>query len=135
MAKWTCARAECAAAMHAVEKAVDDFNEAVRLDPKDAASINSLAWLLATCTDARYRDGQLAFSLAARACELTGYRNHLCLDTLAAAYAEAGDYAAAVKWESAALGLAAGDDRFAGNYQTRKKLFLDRTPYREESTP
>jgi hypothetical protein len=73
-----------------------------------------------------------AFQLAARACALTGYRDHLCLDTLAAAYAEAGDFAAAVKWQSIALDLAANDARFADNYRARLKLFQGGTAYHEE---
>jgi tetratricopeptide (TPR) repeat protein len=130
-AKWTCARAECWIAEHAPDRAVADYMEAVRLDPRDAATINSLAWLLATCGESRFRDGMRAFQLAARACALTGYRDHLCLDTLAAAYAEAGDFAAAVKWQSIALDLAANDARFADNYRARLKLFQGGTAYHE----
>jgi tetratricopeptide (TPR) repeat protein len=131
IAKWTCARADCWAARGAPEKAAADYAEAVRLDPLDAATMNSLAWLLATCADARVRDGLHAFALAARACELTGYRSHLCLDTLAAAYAEAGDFVAAVRWQSAALQLAANDPHAADVYRARMKLFREKLPYRE----
>src|SRR5262249_6279489 len=93
--RWTCARAECYAAKQAFDKSVADYLEALRLDPKDFATLNSLAWLLSTCVDSHVRDGRKALELAARACELTAYRNHLCLDTLAAACAEAGDYTGA----------------------------------------
>jgi tetratricopeptide (TPR) repeat protein len=130
-AKWTCARAECWEARHEHDRAAADYAEAVRLDPKDAAAVNSLAWLLATCEDSQFRDGMRAFRLAALACELTGYHDHLCLDTLAAAYAEAGDFAAAVRWQSKALELASGDARFAAGYRARVKLFREGTPYHE----
>lgn len=131
VAKWTCARAECWAATGAPDKAAVDYAAAVRLDPLDASTMNSLAWLLSTCGDSRVRDGHRAFALAARACELTGYRSHLCLDTLAAAYAEAGDFVAALRWQTAALERAAADPRSADAYRARIKLFRDRLRYRD----
>ena len=131
-AKWTCARAECWIAKHANDKAVADYTAAFRLDPRDAATMNSLAWLLATCGDSRFRDGMRSFDFASRACTLTGFRDHLCLDTLAAAYAEAGDFAAAIKWQTLALDLVANDARFADNYRARLQLFHDKVPYHEE---
>ena len=129
--KWMSARAECWAAKRAFDKAIADYAEALRLDSRDFATLNSLAWLLATCEFSPYRDGKRAFDLAARACSLTGFRNHLVLDTLAAAYAEAGDFAAAVKWQSEAIALAAGDERFASAYRARLKLYQDKTPFHE----
>jgi tetratricopeptide (TPR) repeat protein len=130
--KWTCARAECHAARRDFDKAVADYLEALRADPCDFATLNSTAWLLATCGDSHVRDARRALELAARACELTGYRNHLCLDTLAAAYAEAGDFTGAVRWLSRALELAQGNPRFSEGYAARLKLFQDRAPYHEE---
>jgi tetratricopeptide (TPR) repeat protein len=130
--KWTCARAECWAAKRAFDKAIADYVEALRLDPKDFATANSLAWLLSTCGDSRFRDGRRALDLAARACELTGYRNHLCLDTLATACAESGDFATALHWLAVALDLADGDARYTDGYRARLELFRDGLPYREE---
>jgi tetratricopeptide (TPR) repeat protein len=134
VARWTCARAECWEAKQLHDSAIADYTEAVRLDPKDAATINSLAWLLATCEDPKIRDGVRAFNLASRACELTGYHNHLCLDTLAAAYAEAGDFVAAVRWQSKALELASGDRHVADGYRARMRLFTEKRPYREHAS-
>jgi tetratricopeptide (TPR) repeat protein len=132
---WLSARAECWAAKHVVEKAIADYAEALRLDPRDAATLNSLAWILATCELSSFRDGKKAYELAGRACGMTGYRNHLFLDTLAAAYAESNDFDAAVKWQTQALAIAHGDERFAAGYRARLKLYQDKVPYRENVAP
>ncbi len=66
------------------------------------AACIDLAWLLATCPDARVRDGRRAVSLARHALELA--RAHPDLpETLAAAYAEAGNFELAVHWRTEAL--------------------------------
>jgi tetratricopeptide (TPR) repeat protein len=68
---------------------------------------NTFAWLLATAPDAKLRDGKRAVELAIKACESTSYRHDYFLDTLAAAYAEAGNFKVAQKWSNAAIDLAA----------------------------
>jgi hypothetical protein len=57
------------------------------------------AWILSTCPDANVRDGKLAVASATRAAALTDWKNSFVLSTLAAAHAEAGDFASAVHWE------------------------------------
>ena len=69
--------------------------------------LNNLAWLLATCPDAAFRNGREAVRLAARACELTQYAQPLLMGTLAAAQAEAGDFPAAIAAAQRAALLAA----------------------------
>jgi len=70
---------------------------------------DNLAWLRATCPDQHGRDGKGAVESATKACELSAWRNPNHLATLAAAYAEAGDFANAVKWEQQAIELAPKD--------------------------
>jgi tetratricopeptide (TPR) repeat protein len=63
-----------------------------------ARSNNNLSWLLATCPDQGSRNGRRAIELARRACELTDWKVVECVDSLAAAYAEAGEFAKALEW-------------------------------------
>jgi tetratricopeptide (TPR) repeat protein len=44
------------------EMAIKDYDDTIRLDPKNASAINSLARLLATCPEAKYRDAKWSVS-------------------------------------------------------------------------
>jgi len=64
------------------------------------------AWLLATCPDASIRKGELAKQLAEKACELTNDRYCRCLEALAAAYSQMGDFQQAIQYQGKALEVA-----------------------------
>jgi tetratricopeptide (TPR) repeat protein len=108
------------------------YEEAIRLDPEDFSSLNDLAWALATCPDADFRDGAMAVELATRACELTVRTDPSSLDTLAAAYAEAGDFKAAVKTQTEAIGNLPTGDPLLAEFQDRLKLYEAGQAYRVE---
>jgi tetratricopeptide (TPR) repeat protein len=113
------------------DKAVADYSEAIRLDPKDAWAYNARAWLWAMCPDAKHRDGQQAVESAKRACELTDQKDPDKLGTLAASYAEAGDFDAAVRTQETAIDLLT-DVETKKDYGSRLDLYRARKPYREK---
>ena len=92
-------------------------------------ALNGRAWLRATCPDETYRDGAKAIEDATKACELTGWNDLYCLDTLAAAFAEAGQFDKAVECQEKAIELAPDDEK--EDLGTRHKLYQERQPYRD----
>jgi tetratricopeptide (TPR) repeat protein len=112
------------------EKALADYETAIRLDPEDAGALNGLAWLWSTCPDGKYRNGKKAAETARKACELTGWKDAMILDTLAAASAENGDFDSAVKWQTKAI-EALTDDREIDEFRARVVLYEQKKPYRQ----
>lgn len=110
-------------------KAVEDNTEAIRLDARDAYGYNNLAWLKATCSEDQFRDGTKAVELAKKACELTEWGSPIFLDTLAAAFAEAGEFENAVKWQEKAVEMAPAREK--AGYESRLMLYQQGNPYRE----
>jgi tetratricopeptide (TPR) repeat protein len=111
-------------------EALDQYAAALERNPGYARAHQNLARLRATAADARHRDGRRAVEAATRACELTGGNDPGMLDTLAAAWAEAGDFAQAVHWQARALDRA-GDGAARDAFRSRLKLYQDGQPYRE----
>ncbi len=88
------------------------------------------AWLWATCPDARYRDGKKAIESATMACKLSQWKETPFIDDLAAAYAEAGNFAEAVHWQTKVNSMFADSkDRKSG--EGRLRLYRGRKPYRD----
>lgn len=111
-------------------KAIADYDESLRLEPKFATACNSLGWLLATCPEAKFRDGKKALVLAQKACTLTDFKHAPFLDTLAAACAEAGHFKDAVEYQETALKKALGTTVKA-DYAFRLELYKKNQPYRQ----
>jgi tetratricopeptide (TPR) repeat protein len=90
--------------------AVAQLQQAVSLDPNNIRAVADLAWLLAVCPADDVRNGRRALELAQRACAVTRFRNPVLLNTLAAAHAETGDFAAAIAVADKALQLLGPQD-------------------------
>jgi tetratricopeptide (TPR) repeat protein len=111
--------------------AIKDYAKAARLDPSHYKSLNGLAWLLATASDARLRDGERAVFEAKRALQLHP-DDHLILDTLAAAYAETGRFAEAIATQRQAIAvLEAQGGADLANYQKRLAGYQQGIPWHE----
>jgi Flp pilus assembly protein TadD len=109
--------------------AIGDSKKAIALDPTIPSPYNNLAWLLAVTPDAKWRDGKQAVEYARKACDLTQWNEPTFIDTLAAAYAEEGNFPEAIKWENKALALASARDR--AQFEKALHLYQQGQPYRE----
>ncbi len=104
-----------------------DFEKVSRLISDRPERFNDYAWALATSPVAAYRDGPAAILYARRACELTSWKRAPELDTLAAAYAEAGQFDKALKWQTTAIQIEAHSD---AGYEARLARYQKRDPFR-----
>jgi tetratricopeptide (TPR) repeat protein len=113
------------------EAAKQDFARAEAMDPDSAESYNARAWLMATAPDPQMRDGTKAVESATRACQMTNWNDPEMLETLAAAYAESGDFADAIKWQQKAVDLTSPTLLVTLNQrQARLALYQNRRPWR-----
>jgi tetratricopeptide (TPR) repeat protein len=130
------ARATLAMALHArgqTAEAIAQYREALRLKPDLSEALNNLAWILATHPEAQFRNGREAIELAERACAATGRRQPVFLGTLAAAYAEAGQFDKAIEAARQARDLAEaqGQQETAARNQQLLELYRQSKPWRE----
>lgn len=111
-------------------KAIVDYGEAILIDPKKAEPFNEIAWLLATCPKAELRDGKKALEYAGKAMEITGGKDPATIDTLAAAYAEAGDFAKAIQSQKQYLELPKLSEKQIAEARERLAFYEAHKPYR-----
>ena len=89
-----------------IEEAIQTYRQALAVDSNNPVVLNNLAWILTAANKPELRDGQEAVRLATKAVELTGSRKPIMIGTLAAAYAEAGQFTNAVEMANTAFALA-----------------------------
>jgi tetratricopeptide (TPR) repeat protein len=110
----------------------DDYDRALEAEPDSAEIQNDLAWLLATCPESAVRNPPRAVQMAETACASAGHKNGDYTDTLAAAYASAGQYPAAVEAAKLALTLL-GDRPGAAPIHQRLQLYQQQRPYIDQA--
>lgn len=118
-------------------EALAHWLETIRLRPQDLATVNVVARLLATSPDDSLRNGVEAVKLAEHAVRLSDAQVPALLDTLAAAYAEAGRFPDAVEAAKRALRLASAnkDAALAEALRARVRLYEEGSPYRDARPP
>ncbi len=114
--------------------AIAQLQKVLELDPYHVMAQNNLAWVFATCPEASLRDGGRAVMLARQAVQLSGSSSPEILDTLAAAYAEAGRFPEAIATAKQALNLsiAKNNQPLTETIRRQIELFEANTPYREK---
>ena len=93
---------------------------------------NALAEILATSRDAKVRDAKLAYVYAEIANRRTEYKNPRLLTTLAAVYANRGDFQKAIEWQGKAIELETRQQKLS-DMKDRLKLYQNKKPYRHNS--
>ncbi|OAI52462.1 hypothetical protein AYO47_06125 [Planctomyces sp. SCGC AG-212-M04] len=112
------------------QAATEEASELSKTRTTSAFAANQAAWLFAVCPEAAARNGKLAVELALLACSSSKFERWNELDTLAAAYAENGEFEDAVTWEKKAIQLASPSDR--AQLEERLRLYESKQPYRTE---
>jgi protein O-mannosyl-transferase len=114
-------------------EAVQHYQKALELAPGSISTLANLAWLLATTPDASLRNGPKAIELAKQADQFVRGTNSLVLRSLAAAYAENGEFANAIRTARSAMKLARmhGEDSLTTDLDRQIALYQLGMPYRE----
>jgi Flp pilus assembly protein TadD len=112
--------------------AVNQWREALRINPRNVAALNETAWVLSTAVDDSLRNGAEAIRLASLAVDLTHNSEPSTLSTLATAYAEAGRFEDAIETQTRAADLAnqTGKTQLIESYRARLLQFQAHRPLR-----
>ncbi len=111
-------------------QAIKDYETILKQEPHHPDANNQLAWLLAVCPDPKYRSGKRAVTLAERAVASEASAHYL--DTLAAAYAEAGRFRDAERTQKSVIFLLMKQDQTRGldRYVKRLTFYQKKRPWR-----
>ena len=121
------------AAQQKTAEAIAEYRVALQLQPNFSDALNNLAWILAANPNPQMRNGMEAVALAEHACALTHNKQAIKIGTLAAAYAEAGQFDDAVASAQLAhdVALAQGQASVATANLQLQKYYKAHQPYHE----
>lgn len=117
--------------------AINDYEEAIKNIPEDeedlSGVLNNLSWVLSTSPEDSVRNGDRALETGLKACELTEYKKSHILSTLAAAYAELGQFDKAIEWSTKAVELGTKEEaEQIDQLKEELKSYQEKKPWREK---
>jgi len=117
-----------------IAEAIENMEKTLELQPANVAAQGKLAWILAAAPQTSVRNGARAVQLAKQASESAGGENPLFLRTLAAAYAESGQFSDALQTAHKALQLAReqSNEILADALRREVKLYEAGQPFRDQ---
>lgn len=115
--------------------AIQQWDVNLQIDPNDGNALNNLAWVLATYPADNVRNGKRAVELAEKAIALPGGEAPIVSRTLAAAYAEVGDFSKAITTAQRAVESAAAAQNTSLVETLRHELSLYETGKPNRETP
>ncbi len=115
--------------------AIAQYEKSLAIAPQDVAAQTNLAWVLATCPDGSLRNGTRALEMGRSANELSSGKDPFVLHSLAAAYAEIGQFSNAVETAEQALRLSSesGDKGLTKALSKEMEFYKARLPYRKNA--
>jgi tetratricopeptide (TPR) repeat protein len=118
------------------EDAVAQYREILEIHEGDLTAMNNLAWILATDPSDSIKSPREAITIAEKFCDATANQSAGPLDTLAAAYAAAGEFERAVQIAENALALLRalpGNEALASPIELRLAGYREGKAYTEGS--
>jgi tetratricopeptide (TPR) repeat protein len=118
-----------------LREAADHYERALQSDPDSILPLNNLAWVMSTGPDDSLRNNEIAVQLATKANQLSKESNPVFIRTLAAAYAQAGQFEKAIETARRASeqANAQGAHDLAVQIREDVDLYQRRTPFRDPS--
>ena len=118
-----------------VQEGVEEWQKVLSVEPDNGNAMSNLAWIFATSPDQSIRNGSKAVSLADQAVRISRGRIAILFRTLAAAYAENGQFWDAIQTAQRGIALAnsQGNSGLASELQANVALYQERQPLRDPS--
>jgi protein O-mannosyl-transferase len=118
-----------------VAEGVEEWEKLLAIQPDNGNAMSNLAWVFATSPDQSLRDGPKAVRLAEQALRISGGRIPILFRTLAAAYAESGEFSKAIQTAQLGIGLAnsQGNPGLATELEGNIALYQEQKPLRDPS--
>jgi len=120
---------------HRIRDGIEEWQKVLAIQPDNGNAMSNLAWVFATSPDDSLRDGAKAVQLGQEAVRISARRIPLLFRTLAAAYAETGDFSKAIQTAQEGIELAnsQGNQGLATELQGNISLYQEQRPLRDPS--